>query len=104
MKQVAFKMKLKRGYAEEYKERHDKIWPELKAALKDAGIHDYSIYLDRETHSLFAVQKLEEKNSAAELPELPIMKKWWDYMYDIMEVNPDHSPVEIPLERMFYLE
>ncbi len=104
MKELAFKMKLKPGYAEEYKKRHDQIWPELKAALKDAGIHDYSIYLDRETHSLFAVQKLEEQNTAAELPELPIMKKWWDYMHDIMEVNPDHSPVEIPLERMFYLE
>lgn len=54
----------------------------------------------KETHSLFAVQKLEVQNSTAELPDLPIMKKCWDYMHDIMEVNPDHSPVEIPLERM----
>lgn len=97
-------MKLKPGFEEEYKKRHDEIWPELKAALKDAGIYDYAIFLEEETHTLFAVHKLKEGNSADNLPELPIMKKWWDYMSDIMEVNPDNSPVQIPMPKMFYLE
>ena len=104
MIQKAFKMKLKPGYEEEYKTRHDEIWPELEKVLKEAGIYDYAIFLDEETLTLFAVHKLEEEHSADRLPELPIMKKWWDYMSDIMEVNPDNSPIQESLPKMFYME
>lgn len=100
----AFKMKLKPGFADEYKKRHDKIWPELETALSEAGIYDYSIFLDEQTNTLFAIHKLEEGNTSDHLPELPIMKKWWDHMKDIMEVNADNSPVAVPLEEMFYME
>lgn len=89
----AFKMKLKPGFEEEYKKRHDEIWPELKSALEDAGIYDYAIFLDKETLTLFAVHKLKEGHTSEQLPKLPVMKKWWDYMSDIMDVNPDNSPV-----------
>ena len=98
----AFKMKLKPGYAEEYRERHDKIWPELAAELEKAGVYDYSIYLDEETNILFAFQKLSDNNTSDKLPETEIVKKWWDYMSDIMEVNPDNSPVAIGLKEVFH--
>lgn len=104
MKRKAFKMKLKPGYEEEYKKRHDQIWPELKDALKNAGIYDYSIFLDEQTHTLFAVHKLKEEHTSDQLPELPVMKKWWDYMSDIMEVNPDNSPIATPLKEVFYMD
>ncbi|MEX0646866.1 MAG: L-rhamnose mutarotase [Balneolaceae bacterium] len=97
-------MKLKPGCEEEYKKRHDEIWPELKKTLKEAGIYDYSIYLDRETGSLFAIQKISADNTTEGLADLPVMKKWWEYMHDIMETNPDHSPVETPLEQMFHMK
>ncbi|SMO53949.1 L-rhamnose mutarotase [Gracilimonas mengyeensis] len=100
----AFKMKLKSGFKAEYKKRHDEIWPELEEALTEAGIHDYSIFLDEETNTLFAVQKLEDDFDGESLRELPIMKKWWDYMKDIMEVNPDNSPVEKSLEEVFHMD
>jgi len=100
----AFKMQLKPGFEKEYKKRHDEIWPELKDALINAGIYDYSIFLDEETHMLFAVYKLNEVDTSEQLPELPIMKKWWDYMSDIMEVNPDNSPISISLNEVFYLK
>ena len=44
MKRVAFTMQLKPGQKEEYKKRHDEIWPELKQLLKQAGISEYSIF------------------------------------------------------------
>ncbi len=99
----AFKMKLKPGFEAEYKKRHDEIWPELAAELREAGISDYSIFLDRETLTLFAVQKLSEDNTADQLPETEIVKKWWKYMADIMATNPDDSPVCISLEEVFHL-
>ena len=104
MKRVAFKMKLKVGYEEEYKKRHNEIWPELKEELSRAGIYDYSIFLDKETLTLFAVQKLKDNNTVGELPSKEIMKKWWDYMKDIMETNTDNSPVITSLEEVFHMD
>jgi L-rhamnose mutarotase len=103
MKKIAFEMKLIKGNEDEYQKRHDQIWPELVDLLKESGINDYNIYLNRETGSLFGVMKVESEMLLDMLPQQPIMKKWWAYMKDIMETNPDHSPVSIPLENVFYL-
>lgn len=103
MARVAFKMKLFKGYEEEYKKRHDALWPELESLLKNSGISEYSIFLDAETSSLFGVLKVTDPNALDTLPEQPVMKKWWAYMKDIMESNPDNSPVSIPLNEVFYL-
>lgn len=103
MQRVAFKMKLNPGSEEEYRRRHDQIWPELKDLLSSAGIEDYSIFLDEETGSLFAIMKIQDATKLDSLPSYPIMKKWWSYMKDIMASNPDHSPISIPLKEMFYL-
>ncbi|HOH31028.1 MAG TPA: L-rhamnose mutarotase [Candidatus Hydrogenedentes bacterium] len=100
----AFTMKLKPGAAGEYKRRHDTIWPELAEALRNAGISDYAIFLDEASGTLFAVQKLEEDHTAADLPEQAVMKRWWAYIEDLMETNPDNSPVSTPLKELFYLE
>jgi L-rhamnose mutarotase len=100
----AFKMKLKPGCVAEYKKRHDEIWPELATAHTDAGIFDYSIYFDEETLSLFAFRKLTKSNAAADMKDLEIVKKWWDYMADLMEVHPDNRPVFTVLTEVFHME
>jgi L-rhamnose mutarotase len=104
MTRLAFKMKLKPGCAREYKDRHDKIWPELAATLREKGISDYSIFFDEETNALFAVQKLTGAGSSQDLGTLDVVRRWWEYMSDIMETNPDKSPVSIPLAEVFRLE
>lgn len=100
----AFKMKLKPGVAAEYRRRHDAIWPELARELRAAGVSDYSIFLDEETLTLFAVQKLSDDSTAAELPKSPIVRKWWDHMAPLMEVHPDNTPVTKPLKEVFHLD
>ena len=104
MHRNAFKMKLRPGYEAEYKKRHDAIWPELKKLLSEAGVNDYSIFLDEETLTLFAVQKLEDDFEEAVIPSHPVVKKWWAYMADIMETNPDNSPRVTPLKEVFHME
>lgn len=104
MQRHAFKMKLKPGFEEEYKKRHDEIWPELKQLLAKAGIRDYSIFLDKETHALFAFHKMDEGYDDEEISDHPIMQKWWEHMKDIMETNPDHSPVTTPLKEVFHMD
>jgi L-rhamnose mutarotase len=100
----AFRMKLKPGYAAEYKKRHDEIWPELAKLLHDSGIHDYSIFLDEETAHLFAVLKLREPNERELLPRHPLMRRWWDHMKDLMDTHPDGRPMEWPLVPVFHLD
>ncbi|MBW7865827.1 MAG: L-rhamnose mutarotase [Candidatus Hydrogenedentes bacterium] len=104
MTRNAFVMKLKPGFEAEYKRRHDELWPEMADMLRDAGISDYSIFLDPATGNLFAVQKLADGNTAAALPGTDAVKKWWAYMADIMETNPDNSPVAAPLTEVFHLD
>jgi L-rhamnose mutarotase len=104
MHRHAFKMKLKPGNVAEYKRRHAALWPELARELRAAGISDYSIFLDEETLTLFAVQKLSDAHTAAALPQTEIVKKWWSYMAPLMEVNPDNSPVCADLPEMFHLD
>jgi len=104
MKRSSFKMFLKPGFEREYEKRHDEIWPELKKLLQDSGVSDYSIFLDRETYILFAVQKTTGDTGSQDLGSNPIVKKWWDYMADIMLTNCDNSPVIVPLKEVFYLE
>jgi L-rhamnose mutarotase len=104
MNRAAFKMKLKPGFAEEYKKRHNNIWPDLAKLLRDAGIHDYSIFLDEETNTLFAVQKNTGSQGSQDLGKQEVVKKWWAYMADIMETNADNSPVSVPLREVFYMD
>lgn len=100
----AFTMKLNPGQKEEYKRRHDELWPEVASMLKDSGVSDYSIFLDESSNTLFGIMKLSEDNKADLLARQDIVKKWWAYMKDIMETNPDNSPVEEPLLEMFHLD
>ena len=103
MEKYAFKMKLNPGCLEEYKKRHDEIWPELVTILKEAGVSDYSIHLDKETYSLFGVLWRIDGHKMGELPGEEIMQRWWSYMADIMETNPDNEPVAVPLQLMFHM-
>jgi L-rhamnose mutarotase len=103
MKRIAFKMQLFKGCEEEYKKRHDELWPELHSLLKDTGISEYSIFLDESTNSLFGVLKVSDELSLDKLPEQPVMKRWWAYMKDMYETHEDNSPVSLPLKEVFYL-
>ena len=105
MIRAAFKMKLKNAsFIDEYKRRHDEIWPELRILLAEAGVSDYSIFFDQETLTLFAVQKVSGDGGSQDLGKNPIVRKWWDYMADIMETEEDNAPVSIPLTEVFHLE
>ena len=103
-KQQAFRMNLVPGKAAEYRKRHDEIFPELSKALKDAGVSDYSIWLDAEANHLFGILTLSDDNTMNKLPETPIMKRWWAHMADIMATDADNVPVQINMKRVFYLK
>lgn len=104
MKREAFKMYLNPGCKEEYRKRHNAIWPELKQLLSDNGVRNYSIFLDEETNILYAYQEIAGDASSQDMGENLIVQKWWAYMADIMRTNPDNSPVSIPIEEVFHMD
>ncbi|MBE8722241.1 L-rhamnose mutarotase [Sphingobacterium pedocola] len=103
MEKVAFKMKLKKGQKAEYIKRHNEIWAELVVLLKETGVRDYTIFLDEETDTLFAVQK-QSGSSSQDLGKEEVVQKWWKYMADIMDTHEDFSPVSTPLTKVFHLD
>jgi L-rhamnose mutarotase len=99
----AFVMTLHPGQEDEYRRRHDAIWPELSDLLKASGVSDYSIFLDPATRTLFGVLTRPRDHGMASLPDHPIMKRWWAHMADIMETHADNAPVVRDLVPVFHL-
>jgi len=103
MEQIGFRMQLNEGQAQEYRRRHDEIWPELVSLLKNAGVSDYSIFLHEKSHSLFAVLRRPPNHSMDSLPLEPVMQRWWQHMADIMASNDNNEPLTEPMECVFHL-
>ncbi len=101
--QIAFRMTLFPGQAAEYRKRHDEIPPDLCQALKEAGVSDYSIWLDAEANHLFGTLTRTDTHAMDALPDTEIVKRWWAFMADIMATDADNVPVQIPLKRVFHL-
>lgn len=97
-------MKVFNGFHDEYKRRHDEIWPEMVEMIHEYGAKNYSIFLDSETNSLFAYLEIENEELWSKSAETEICQKWWKYMKDIMETNEDNSPVSIELKEVFHLD
>lgn len=103
MEQIAFTMQLRPGYAAQYKERHDAIWPELASLLRESGVRDYSIFLDEQSGKLFAVLRRLPGHNMADLPAHPVMQRWWAAMADLMDTAADHQPLTQALTPVFHL-
>ena len=103
MQRHAFKMYLNSGQEAEYIRRHDEIWPELVVLLRETGISNYSIHLDRETMVLFGYLERRDDHTMDDLPNHPVMRRWWAWMGDIMRTNPDGSPVAVALDETFFM-
>ena len=104
MEKHAFKMRLNPGMAEEYKRRHDAIWPELVDLLHEAGVSDYSIFLDEETDTLIGVMWRRKGHTMADLPSTSVMQKWWAHMADIMATNDKNEPLAQDLRLVFHMD
>lgn len=104
MLRKGFKMKLNKGMEAEYEKRHNELWPEMKDMIHEYGGSNYSIFLDRESSLLYGYIELEDEAKWAESADTGICKKWWAYMADIMETNPDNSPVSADFKEVFHLD
>lgn len=99
-----FVMSVNRGSEAEYERRHNPIWKDLEAMLKEHGVRSYSISLHPETNQLFAYAEIEDEKRWSEIASTAVCKKWWAHMTDVMPSNPDNSPKATPLREVFHME
>jgi len=97
-------MTLKPGTRIEYQRRHNPIWSELKAVLKQHGVHNYSIFLNAGSDDLFAYVEIESEERWQEIARTDECHRWWAYMKDLMLTNTDNSPMSVELEEVFHLD
>jgi len=105
VERFAWKAVIREGKLEEYKKRHDEIWPEMKQVLKDAGICNYSIWnIGNEVFGYFECEKgvaFAEKHQAGS----PIVDRWNEYMKDVMTMVMDQITGAQPkMREVFYLK
>ncbi|WP_035050988.1 L-rhamnose mutarotase [Carnobacterium pleistocenium] len=101
MVKIGFKMKIYPDKLEEYEKRHNQLWPEMRQMLKEHGAISYSIFADPETNYLFGYLEIDDETKWSNTANTEINQKWWDYMKDVMETNPDNSPVTVDLKQVF---
>ncbi|KGQ70212.1 L-rhamnose mutarotase [Chelonobacter oris] len=99
-----FVMQINPDSHDEYKKRHDEIFPELVTELKAHGVHHYSIFLDKQRNLLFASVEIESESRWNDIENTEACQKWWAFMCDIMPSNADNSPISEALDAVFYLD
>ena len=102
MEKYAWRAKLLEGKRNEYIKRHNEIWNEMKAVLNDAGIKNYTIWLDG--NDLFGYYECEKgvEYAAKTQSESEVVKRWNEYMKDVMIMPADEETgVQPHLEKVF---
>jgi len=104
MTRIAERFRLKPGKKEEYKKRHDEIWPEMIQLMRKAGIKNYSIW--NAGDDLFGYFEVDDYSHLVNVMEnSDIKKKWDEYMADIIEVDIDpETKLSKNMELMFLFE
>lgn len=100
----AFLMKANPDAHDEYERRHHPIWTELQTVLKNHGVSNYSIFLERETNQLFGYAEIESEELWQKIAATDECRRWWAFMKDVMATNEDDSPVSIELREVFHLD
>jgi L-rhamnose mutarotase len=98
----AFVLRVKPGMAEEYRRRHDALWPEMREALLAQGILYYEIYFHEDSGLLFA-HTIRSAAYDFSQPEAPAITRWREHMKDIMDLEGDRAYRRV-LERIFLLD
>ena len=96
----AWAAEVRLGYEEEYKRRHDEIWPEMVEALRESGIRNYSIF--RHGLTLFGYFETDDlERTLSYLSANEANRRWGDWMAPVMKVEVDPNtqfPYLLPLQ------
>lgn len=105
MKRIGFQFKVRTDRLAEYKEHHQHVWSEMLDALREAGWHNYTLFM-REDGLIFGYFETDESLviAQARMAEKEINTRWQELMAPFVDANarPDETFVE--LEEYFHLD
>ena len=105
MERYAWRARVHDGMIDEYIRRHDEIWPEMKEVLCEAGIKNYTIWL--QGNELFGYYECELgiEHAARVQGESPVVDKWNEYMKDVMTmIFDERTGAQEPMRQVFLFE
>ena len=98
--QFAWVLEVRPGYEDEYKKRHEEIWPEMVDMLRNAGVWNYSIF--RHGLTLFGYFETDDlEQTIAAIIASDVNRRWGEYMTPIMKIEIDSQknfPFLLPLQ------
>jgi L-rhamnose mutarotase len=105
MKRIGFQFKIRPDRLAEYKEFHKQVWPEMLAALREAGWHNYSLFMRPDGH-IFGYFETGESLAAAQakMATTQINTRWQQFMAPFSDSNARPDETFLELEEYFHLD
>jgi L-rhamnose mutarotase len=99
-------LQVKRDRLEEYKRRHQRVWPEMLAALRETGWHNYSLFLRDDGLLIGYLETPDFQEALAGMAAKEVNDRWHAEMREFFE-DPQGRPADRqmqPLEEVFHLD
>jgi L-rhamnose mutarotase len=105
MQRVAFMLKVRPDMLEEYKRRHQEVWPEMLQALRETGWHNYSLYTTPDGTLFGYLETPDFERAREEMAKRDVNDLWQREMapfFVSITGRPDEAM--LPLEEVFHLD
>jgi L-rhamnose mutarotase len=105
VKRICFTLTIRPDVIEEYKARHREVWPEMRAALSEAGWRDYSLFLRPDGLLIGYLLTDDFENAKAAMKDVPVNARWQEFMAPLFEGLEAHADDGMqPIEEVFHLD
>jgi len=104
MERVCFSFEIYPGTEDEYKKRHDEIWPELVQAIKDAGQSNYSIFRRETTIILYVECEPDAETAFAKVRETDANARWQEWFKDVIVSLTDEHGEFVRYDEVWHLD
>lgn len=106
MQRVCFQLQVKPELIEEYRARHQAVWPEMLRALKDHGWHNYSLFLRADGLLIGYLETPSLEAARTGMAATEVNARWQaemaEFFVELGDARPDTGFVQ--LEEVFHLE
>ena len=105
MKRVGFQFKVRPEAVAEYKALHQQVWPEMLQALRDAGWHNYTLFL-RGDGLVFGYFETDESLAAAQnrMAATQVNTRWQTAMARFMDAGARPDDTFVELDEYFHID
>lgn len=104
MERVCFTFELYEGVEEEYKRRHDQIWPDLVADIKAAGFSNYSLFRRGSQIVAYAEVDPDLATAMSKLASSEANARWSSWFEDLIVNLTDAKGRLMSLQEVWHLD